>query len=339
MIAARNTPTAILVNRAELAAQWRQRLAEFLTITEREIGQLGAGRRKRHGRVDVMMLPTLARRDDVQELLSGYGQVIVDECHNVAAPAVNAALRDVSVRTWVGLTATPFRADRLDGLITMQCGPIRHTMPPATTGGRRVVVHETDFTIDDPSAPIQDIYSQLTADTTRNTMIVTAVAAAAGRGRRCLVLTNRRAHLDTLTRELRTATDADVITLHGGLSKTERASVTRQLSSLATEDHAFVLVAIDKVAGEGLDVSSLDTVFLTVPVSFKGRIIQQVGRATRGAPDDDHPAVVHDFHDAHVPVLDRMFQRRHRVIAREGFVVADLNGETLTDLLLAARRV
>ena len=72
-------------------------------------GQLGAGRKKLTGLVDVAMLPSLARRPDVAELTSVYGQVIVDECHHLAAAAYDHSVKPIAARYWLGLTATPSR--------------------------------------------------------------------------------------------------------------------------------------------------------------------------------------------------------------------------------------
>ncbi|MGO1544784.1 MAG: TOTE conflict system archaeo-eukaryotic primase domain-containing protein [Gulosibacter sp.] len=133
LIAKRSVPTAVLVNRAELLAQWRERLTQFLSIEEKQIGQLGAGRRKRHGVVDLIMMQTLAHRNSDPTILNEYGQVIIDECHAIAAPAVEAALRQANTKRWLGMTATPYRSDHMDGLITMQCGALTHKKPPRSS--------------------------------------------------------------------------------------------------------------------------------------------------------------------------------------------------------------
>ncbi|MGL4339539.1 MAG: DEAD/DEAH box helicase family protein, partial [Rhodoglobus sp.] len=91
-------PTVILVNRAELLAQWRERLKQFLGLTDGQIGQLGAGRRKRRGVVDLIMMQSVSHRNADPSILEEYGQVIIDECHAVAAQATEAAMRNVNVR-------------------------------------------------------------------------------------------------------------------------------------------------------------------------------------------------------------------------------------------------
>lgn len=325
LIAARAVPTAILVNRTELLVQWRKRLMQFLSIEEKQIGQLGAGRRKRKGVVDLIMMQTIAHRNGDPTILNEYGQVIIDECHAIAAPAVEAALRQANTPRWLGMTATPYRSDQMDGLITMQCGPIRHTMPSESNVDRVLKVHATEFTTDELGADgpsIQAIYTELVHDASRNSLLVDEIASAAAEKRRCLVLTNRLDHLETLSDELAQRVKVPVLSLHGRLATAERREIRGRLAEIMSTGEPFVLVAIDKVAGEGLDLPTLDTLFLAVPISFKGKIVQQLGRITRGSDSSgDAAAVVHDFHDSQVPLLDRMHARRTRVIRREGFRV------------------
>lgn len=324
LIAERATPTAILVNRADLLQQWRTRLTEFLGISDKQIGQLGGGRRKRRGVVDLIMMQSIAHRTGDPRILEEYGQVIVDECHAVAAPAVEAAIRVVNVKNWVGLTATPYRADQMDGLITMQCGPIRHVVDAGSPTPRRLVVHVTDFTTDEPGTDgpsMQMIYNQLAESEPRNGLIVSEIVRASEAGQRSLVLTNRIDHVQSLTAKLGDQTSVPVFALHGRLRPVERRTLLNQLRELDDERMPFVLVAIDKVAGEGIDLPSLNALFLAMPVSFKGRVIQQTGRITRGGAGADSVVVVHDFHDAAVPWLDRMHHKRRRVMQKEGFLI------------------
>jgi superfamily II DNA or RNA helicase len=325
IIAERATPTAILVNRAELLAQWRERLGQFLGLTEKDIGQLGAGRRKRRGVVDLIMMQSVSHRNADPRILEEYGQIIIDECHAVAAPATEAALRNVNVRHWVGMTATPYRADQMNGLITMQCGPIRHVVDAIDRAAREMLVHETTFRTEEPGIDgpsIQAIYSELAADAERNSMIAGHVIEAVDQGRTCLVLTNRLQHLDALADALESC-GSPVIRLHGRLTAANRRDIRHSLGEMDAQQQPFVLVAIDKIAGEGLDLPTLNTLFLTVPVSFKGRVIQQIGRITRGRAEKSMPAIVHDYRDKNVPILERMYSRRRRVMAKEGFATVE----------------
>jgi hypothetical protein len=140
LIAQRRTNTLVLVHRRHLLDQWRERLATFLDLPITAIGQIGAGRRRPTGDIDVAVLASLVRSGNVDDVVADYGHVIVDECHHIPAFSFERVLAEIRARYVLGLSATPIRKDGHHPIVFMQCGPIRHKVDARAHAAKRAFV-------------------------------------------------------------------------------------------------------------------------------------------------------------------------------------------------------
>ena len=326
VIARHKVPTLILVDRTPLVDQWKERLREHLGLGPKDIGQLGGGKKtKLTGRIDLATLQSLTRADDPAAILSEYGLVIVDECHHVAAHTFAQAIRSIPARRWLGLTATPKRADGREEIMFMHCGQVRHKIPSATDLIQELYVHPTATTIrddidsDTPGILQSIIIPALVSDRIRTAQIIDDVVHAIRRGRNCLVMAGRTEHVDHLAAELNARGLAPMV-LHGSISPGKRRVMLKQLADWdpAQPREPMLLTATASYIGEGFDCPALDTLFLCSPSSSESVITQNVGRIMRDLPGKT-TVEVHDYADTKVPMLTRMHGKRLTTYKRIGF--------------------
>jgi superfamily II DNA or RNA helicase len=319
LIAKRKVPTLILVHLTPLMEQWRQRLAQFLGIDPKKIGTFGGTRKKPTGEIDVGMLPSLAKLGDAEaeELLSAYGQIIIDECHHLPAVSFDKVLQKSPARYVVGLTATPYRKDGHQAIIHMQCGPtryeIKHVDGPTLT--KRVIVRETTFKMPDDAGsqpPIHLVWEQLVADQARLDLVARDLRSAIENGRFPLVISERKEHLALLKHvfdERLSDLGTKGFTLIGGMGKKARASILDEIKSTLDSKVKPYILATGSFIGEGFDLPALDTLIIAMPISFKGRMIQYAGRLHRASPGKTE-IIIYDYLDGSSPLTVSMFRKR-----------------------------
>ncbi len=317
LIAQRGVNTLVLVHRQQLLKQWVERLSEFLGIPAAEVGQIGAGRRQITGRVDVAIIQSLVRKGVVNDLVANYGHLVVDECHHLSAHSFELVARRAKARFVTGLSATVTRKDGHHPIIFMQCGPIRYRVSAKEQAAARpfdhlVIVRPTNFRVadlvkEDSRYQFHALYQALVADSGRNQMICGDVVEAVRADRKPLVLTERTEHLEQLAL-LIAARVPHVVTLKGGMGKKELRKALDQLATIPEPD-SCVLLATGRFIGEGFDHPRLDTLFVTLPISWRGTVAQYVGRLHR-LHEHKREVRVYDYADLNVPMLGRMFDRR-----------------------------
>jgi superfamily II DNA or RNA helicase len=327
LIAKRGVSALILVHRRQLMDQWRERLAAFLAVPIDTIGQFGGGKNKRTKMIDVAVIQSLQHKGLVHDFVAEYGHVIVDECHHLSAFIFERVLRQIKAKYVLGMTATPTRKDGHHPIINMQCGPIRFYLSPKKAAQSSPLEHKviprfTDFAWNrsENETTFHEIYGALVADQQRNDLIVQDVRKVLSDGRSPLILTNRTEHLNYLAGRLR-GICAHIFVLKGGMGAKQRKQVAESLS-LVSPGEPRVIMATGSYLGEGFDDARLDTLFLVMPISWKGTLQQYVGRLHR-LHENKKDVLVYDYSDLLVPVLARMYKRRLAGYSALGYVVAD----------------
>jgi superfamily II DNA or RNA helicase len=328
LIAQRACSTLILVHRRELLTQWVERLKTFLSVSPDDIGVIGGGRRKPTGRIDVALIQSVVRKGEVSDLVGGYGHLVVDECHHLSAVSFELVARRSKARYVLGLSATVARKDGHHPIIFMQCGPVRHRVDARAQAARRsfahrVLLRETSFRLPIPADGDGDrismptIYAALAQNADRNSLIFDDVLSALEAGRSPIVLTERRDHLEMLCDRFKGFTQ-NLIVLRGGMTTAERRAAEETLHVSGRTER--LVLATGRYLGEGFDDARLDTLFLTMPISWKGTLAQYLGRLHRDHAGKNE-VVVYDYVDSTVPVLARMAAKRQAGYRAQGYTV------------------
>lgn len=321
LIAQRGRSALVLVHRRPLLDQWVAQLSMFLGIEEREVGRIGGGKQKANGRLDVAMIQSLVHDGKVDDRVATYGHVIVDECHHVPAVSFERVLSEARARYVLGLTATPQRRDGHQPILEMQLGPVRFSVDAKSQSAARpfahtLVVRETTFRLREghEQPGIQEIYRALASDEERNRLILDDVIQAVAEGRSPILLTERRDHLEYFAEKLH-GFARNLVVLRGGMTAKKRRDSGVQLAELPDDAERLVL-ATGRYLGEGFDDARLDTLFLAMPISWKGTLVQYAGRLHRL---HSRKTEVRIFDYVEVPMLARMFEKRLRTFRAIGY--------------------
>jgi superfamily II DNA or RNA helicase len=322
MIATRGVNTLVLVHRKPLLEQWRTQTAAFLDIPVGSIGQIGAGKNKATNSIDVAMIQTLDKKEEVDPRIRNYGQIIVDECHHVSAFSFERVMMEANAKYIIGLTATPYRRDGHHPIITMQCGPVRYKVTPrkdidASSIKYRLMTRTTSFTYPwSDGDNIQSLWQSLIMDEARNHMIFDDILNSLENKRSPIVLTERKEHLELLKQKLEKFVK-HIIVLHGGMRAGTRKEMISKLESIPDTEERLIL-ATGQYIGEGFDDPRLDTLFIAMPFSFKGKMVQYAGRLHR-LYQRKTEVRIYDYVDENIPVLMKMYKRRLKAYKALGY--------------------
>jgi hypothetical protein len=322
LIASRGINTLVLVHRKPLLEQWRAQIASFLALPIKDIGQIGGGRDRATNIIDVAMLQSLDKEGGIDSRIKNYGQIIADECHHISAFSFERVMMEANAKYVIGLTATPYRRDGHQPIITMQCGPVRYKITSRKNSTEsllkyRLITRNTIFFCPwSDEDKIHNLWPLLIADEERNQMIFDDILNALEEKRSPIVLTERKKHLETLKHKLQNFVK-NIIVLHGGMKTTIRKEMIAKLAEIPDTEERLI-IATGQYIGEGFDDPRLDTLFLVMPFSFKGKMVQYAGRLHRQYRGKTEIRI-YDYVDANIPVLLRMHKRRLKAYKALGY--------------------
>lgn len=343
IIAKRKCNTLVLVHRKQLLEQWAAQLQTFLNLDHAGIGQIGGGKRKPTGQIDIALIQSLVRKGNADDCVADYGQLIVDECHHLSAVSFEIVARQCKAKYVLGLTATPTRKDGQQPIIFMQCGPVRYHVDAKKQAQKRpfshfVVPRYTKFglsmslTEQYERPPIHAVYAELANNSARNEMIVNDVISALRDGRSPVILTERKEHVAFFANRL-SGFSKHIITLQGGMGKKAHKQMLENLESIGDHEER-ILIATGSYIGEGFDDARLDTLFLAMPVSWKGTLAQYAGRLHR-IHHNKTKVQVYDYIDCQVPVLHRMSEKRMSGYKSLGYEIQSTVSANSDNLIVA----
>lgn len=309
VIAEKQQPALIIVHRKQLLEQWVERIQAFLSISHGEIGRIGQGKVKPGKAITVAMIQSLGKyldKQETDEFAQSFGTIIVDECHHIPAETFRNTISKLSSYYQYGLTATPFRKGNDGKIIFTHLGEIIADIKPQEIEEykrARVIVKET--ALDVPFNPKTDTFETLSKvlvhDSARNKLILGDITAELNRGKKAIIITERKEHIDTLYQLLKQS--FEVVTLSGDDSESNRKIKWKVLNS----GNYQALITTGQFFGEGTDLQKASSLFLVYPFSFKGKLIQYIGRVQRS----EVTPVIYDYRDRKIDYLNRLFLKRN----------------------------
>ena len=309
IIAEKQQPALIIVHRKQLLEQWIERIQAFLGIPKHEIGRIGQGKAKPGKQITVAMIQSLGKfleKQEGQEISQSFGTIIVDECHHIPAETFRNTISKLTPYYQYGLTATPFRKGDDGKLIFIHLGEIIADIKPQEIEKykrARIIIRNTS--LDVPFNPKTDLFETLSKvlihDSTRNKLILNDVTIELNRGKKAVIITERKEHIDTLYQFLKQS--FETTTLSGEDSENSRKTKWKILN----EGNYQVLITTGQFFGEGTDLKNASCLFLVYPFSFKGKLIHYIGRVQRS----EITPVIYDYRDYKIDYLNRMFLKRN----------------------------
>ena len=321
IIAEKQQPALIIVHRKQLADQWIERIQSFLGIPKNEIGSIGQGKGKAGQKITVALIQSLSKMlesSDPENLKNKFGTIIVDECHHIPAESYRNTIGKLSSFYLYGLTATPFRKYNDGKLIFIHLGEIISEIKApdiSTLRTAKIIIRNTELDVpfNSKTDKFETLSKVLVHDSARNRLILKDVIAELVTGKKVIIITERKEHIDSLNQYLKQS--YETIVLSGDDPESSRA-----LKWNVLKDGNFqVLITTGQFFGEGIDIQNVDRLFLVYPFSFHGKLIQYIGRVQRS----EIAPVIYDYRDYKIDYLNKLFLKRntyYRKLEKQAFL-------------------
>jgi superfamily II DNA or RNA helicase len=309
IIADKQQPALIVVHRKQLMDQWIERIEAFLGIPKQEIGKIGQGKSKIGSQITVASIQTLTKifgKEENSAIKTSFGTILIDECHHIPAESYRNTLRQMTSYYIYGLTATPFRKYNDGKLIFIHLGKIIAEITTQQAGKHKsatVIIRNTELDVpfNSKTDRFETLSKILVHDSSRNKLILADITAELNIGKKVVILTERKEHIDSLQQFLKQS--FEVITLSGEDPESIRSAKWKLLNG----GNYQVLITTGQFFGEGTDLQNATCLFLIYPFSFEGKLIQYMGRVQRS----ELTPVIYDYRDIKIDYLNRMFLKRN----------------------------
>ena len=304
IIAEKKQPTLIIVHRKQLLEQWTERIEAFLGIPNKDIGVIGQGKSKIGKQITVATIQSLSKQ--IENLKNQFGLILVDECHHIPAKTFRNTIEKLETYYLYGLTATPFRKYNDGKMIFTHLGEIITNIQSTEIENykhAKIIIRNTELDVpyNSKTDNFEGLSKILVHDTARNKVILEDVKKELNQGKKAIIITERKEHIDTLYLFLKQS--YEVIALSGEDSETSKKSKWKTLQ----EGNFQVLITTGQYFGEGTDLHNISCLFLVYPFSFEGKLIQYIGRVQRS---EINP-IIYDYRDYKIDYLNKLFLKRN----------------------------
>ena len=309
IISDRSQPALIIVHRKQLVEQWMERIETFLGIPKHEIGRIGQGKSKIGNKITIATIQSLSKelnKPESDSFTNSFGTILVDECHHIPAKTYRDTIAKLPTYYLYGLTATPFRKYNDGKIIFFHLGEIIVEIKPTEISSykqAKIIIRNTglDIPFNSKTDQFETLSKILVHDSTRNKLILDDIFVELKLGKKVVIITERKEHIDTLNQYLKQS--YETITLSGDDSESNRNLKWKTLK----EGNYQVLITTGQYFGEGSDLQNANSLFLVYPFAFEGKLIQYIGRVQRS----EVTPTIYDYRDIKIDYLNKLFLKRN----------------------------